>query len=76
MRDSLLAICGVHAGKSGTYVGPYYVGPLVSNLFNTGTQQPLNRWAQDPAACTRMYEETVRIVHEANSSQTAASPSL
>lgn len=64
------------SGKSGTYVGPYYVGPLVSNLFNTGTQQPLNRWAQDPAACTRMYEETVRIVHEANSSQTAASPSL
>ena len=71
-----MTVPALHAGKSGTYVGPYYVGPLVSNLFNTGTQQPLNRWAQDPAACTRMYEETVRIVHEANSTRNAASTAL
>lgn len=60
----------VSAGKSGTYIGPYYIGPFISNLFNTGSQQPLNRWTNDTAACTRMYDETVRLVHEA-SGQTA-----
>jgi len=54
----------VHAGKSGTYIGPYYIGPFISNLFNTGSQQPLNKWTNDSAACTRMYDETVRIIHE------------
>ncbi len=54
----------VHAGKSGTYIGPYYIGPFISNLFNTGSQQPLNNWTNDSAACTRMYDETVRIIHE------------
>ena len=63
----------VYTGKSGTYVGPYYVGPLVTNLFNTGTQQPLNRWTNDQAACTRMYNETVRLVHETNHTQAPAS---
>ena len=64
----------VCTGKSGTYVGPYYVGPLVTNLFNTGTQQPLNRWTNDQGACTRMYNETVSLVHDASHGHVPASP--
>ncbi|DBB07994.1 TPA: hypothetical protein ACH3X3_009368 [Trebouxia sp. C0006] len=60
-------------GKSGTYIGPYYIGPFISNLFNTGSQQPLNKWTNDSAACTRMYDETVRIIHESKAgSKTSA----
>ncbi|KAL3154197.1 hypothetical protein ABBQ32_013708 [Trebouxia sp. C0010 RCD-2024] len=64
------------SGKSGTYIGPYYIGPFISNMFNTGSQQPLNRWTSDAAACTRMYNETVRLVHEANDGQAAATTPL
>ena len=64
------------AGKSGTYIGPYYIGPFISNLFNTGSQQPLNKWTNDTAACTRMYNETVRLVHEANGGQAASTVHL
>ena len=55
----------LHAGKAGTYIGPYYVGPFTTNLFNAGSQAPLNKWASDSAACTRMYNETVQLIHDA-----------
>ena len=62
---------GAVAGQGGAHrhYGPTYVGlwpppvGLCLNLFNIDYRQPQNRWAQNPTACQRLYEETLAIVN-------------
>ena len=50
-------------------MGPTYIGlqpppvALCLNLFNIDYRQPQNKWAQNPTACQRLYDETLAIIN-------------
>ena len=59
------------AGDGGAHkhYGPTYIGlqpppvALCLNLFNIDYRQPQNKWAQNPTACQRLYDETLAIIN-------------
>lgn len=69
------ALCHLHAtsGHGGTYYGAYYKGPWTPNLFNTSTRTPGNPDAHDAAKRRQLYEETQKIVAEAEAAAAGAS---
>ena len=65
---TLPAMCAGDGGAHKHY-GPTYIGlqpppvALCLNLFNIDYRQPQNKWAQNPTACQRLYDETLAIIN-------------
>lgn len=67
----LAAVPAWCAGDGGAHkhYGPTYIGlqpppvALCLNLFNIDYRQPQNKWAQNPTACQRLYDETMAIIN-------------
>lgn len=68
---ALVGGCAWCAGDGGAHkhYGPTYIGlqpppvALCLNLFNIDYRQPQNKWAQNPTACQRLYDESLAIIN-------------
>ncbi len=48
----------------GAYIGPAWAGPVPLNLMNTGQHEPASHEVKDAAACSRLYDAVINILHE------------
>ena len=59
-RHTPVEVCSaVGAGKGGKYYGPNKI-----NLWNTAERGTVRRSPWDPAACSRLFDESKRILEE------------